>query len=139
MDMPTFPIQDQLMIYHRAVCEALELPYTDFSPPQVVVEIRSLMARPSAGFAPPLKAMLAERDTICSYLHSAADRAGKAANESHPWDAAATLRNVAIQVYNGAHLLHVTLQDGEAGAATEEPVVKGNSMSISDKPSGIDG
>lgn len=66
MDLPTFPIQDQFMIYHRAVCEALELPHEDFSPPQVVAEIRSLMA--SAGFAPALKVAAAERARIVGQL-----------------------------------------------------------------------
>lgn len=40
---------------------------------------------------------------------------------------------------NGYTPGHDTLQEGEEGAATEEPVVNGKSMSISDKPSGIEG
>ena len=35
--------------------------------------------------------------------------------------------------------IHDTLQDGEAGAVSEDPVVNGSSMSISDKPSGSEG
>lgn len=37
------------------------------------------------------------------------------------------------------YLSQETLQEGEAGAVSEEPVVNGSSMSISDKPSGSDG
>jgi hypothetical protein len=148
---------------------------------------------------------LAERDTICSYIQETANRAETAEEKGFPWSARLTLRNVATQIFNGAHLITVTLQDdetreerlqsldraitqaateaflaaptiservaarrlpivpcypnpnatsvatlfeetrqdtlhdGEEGGATEEPEVNGSSMSISDKPSGIEG
>lgn len=122
MYLPTYPIQDQVMIYHKAVCEALELPFEDFSPLEVISQIRSLMARPSAE---------RERCARCVRAHIT-DRPvrDRWVNE--------ILAEALNWILTGA-LFHDTLQDGEAGAATEEPEVKGNSMSISDKPSGIDG
>lgn len=46
-----------------------------------------------------------ERDKVVEYLREAARRAEASEEDSNPWDAALTLRNLAVQISNGAHLL----------------------------------
>lgn len=122
-------ITDQLMAYHRGVCEALGISPDECSPQEAVEEIRRLVARPTAGFAPPLKTMLAERERCARIVGQyITTRAGR-----DLW-----VNDILIEIQKAIRA-HDTLQDGEAGAETDEPRVKGSSMSISDKPSGIEG
>jgi hypothetical protein len=133
MGLAQLPILDPLMVYHHGVCAALGLNPENTSPLQIAYAIRDLKN--------PLTGTLAERERVVVWLKSCVAECLAAGDGKY----ANFLEEVTWGIERGEHLAvrrkddHDTLHDGEEDGASEEPVVNGSSMSISDKPSGREG